>query len=113
MSEAPLTEQLDQAIEVLLRNPAGAASPENIELTELLNIGVQLMTLPREQFKTELRTEIEKEISMNTPVVAAPTVEKSTTANPVREGFRTVTPYLTVPDIYSEIEFITKVFGAE
>ncbi len=114
MSEAPLTEQLDQAIEALLRNPGAAASPENIELDELFNIAVQLVTsLPREQFKTDLRTEIEKEISMNTAVEAAPTVKKSTTANPVREGFRTVTPYLTVPDIYSEIEFITKVFGAE
>src|SRR5437899_1870672 len=107
MSEVPLTEQLDQAIEALLRNPAGAASPENIELAELLNIGVQLITLPREQFKTELRSEIEKEISMKTAAEAAASVEKSTTANPVREGFRTVTPYLTVPDIYSEIDFST------
>jgi uncharacterized glyoxalase superfamily protein PhnB len=28
-------------------------------------------------------------------------------------GFRTVTPYLTVPDVYQEIEFIQRVFGAE
>jgi len=38
MSEVPLTEQLDQAIEALLRNPGKAASPENVELAELLNI---------------------------------------------------------------------------
>src|SRR6058998_1979681 len=100
MSEAPLTEQLDQAIEALLHNSGTAASPENIELAELLNIAVQLVTsLPREQFKTDLRTEIEKEMSMKTAAEAAASVEKPTTANPVREGFRTVTPYLTVPDI--------------
>ena len=31
----------------------------------------------------------------------------------IREGFRTVTPYLTVADTHREIEFITKAFGAE
>ncbi len=31
----------------------------------------------------------------------------------VRATFRTVTPYLTVADVHEEIEFVTKVFGAE
>src|SRR5258705_7012854 len=30
-----------------------------------------------------------------------------------RATFRTVTPYLTVPDVHAEIDFVTKVFGAE
>lgn len=30
----------------------------------------------------------------------------------VREGFRTVTPYLTVADVHAEIEFVTRTFGA-
>src|SRR5437763_16163055 len=113
MSEQELTEQLDQAIEALLRKRGAASLTENMELGRLLSVAAELIMLPREKFKTDLRTEIEKEISMNTAVEAAASVEKSTTANAVREGFRTVTPYLTVPDIYSEIEFLTKVFGAE
>jgi uncharacterized glyoxalase superfamily protein PhnB len=33
--------------------------------------------------------------------------------NPVREGFRTITPYLVVPDVHAEIEFLTQAFGAQ
>src|SRR5712692_9385511 len=31
----------------------------------------------------------------------------------IREGFRTVTPYLVVPDVHEEIAFITSTFGAQ
>ena len=31
----------------------------------------------------------------------------------IREGFRTVTPYLVVPDVHDEIAFITSTFGAQ
>lgn len=33
--------------------------------------------------------------------------------NPIREGFRTVTPYVVVQDVHAEIDFIKNVFGAE
>ena len=40
---------------------------------------------------------------------------KRKTAQParIREGFRTVTPYLVVSDVHQEIDFIQKAFGAE
>src|SRR2546425_11902585 len=34
------------------------------------------------------------------------------TQSAIREGFRTVTPYLVVPDVHEEIAFITSTFGA-
>jgi PhnB protein len=40
-------------------------------------------------------------------------VKKDAVVNPIREGFRTVTPYLTVANVHEEIDFIKKVFGAE
>src|SRR5437868_13996409 len=33
--------------------------------------------------------------------------------NPVREGFRTITPYLVVPDVHAEVEFLKQAFVAE
>jgi PhnB protein len=39
--------------------------------------------------------------------------ERQKGVNPVREGFRTVTPYLVAPDAESVIEFVKKTFGAE
>ena len=35
------------------------------------------------------------------------------TRSKIREGFRAVTPYLTVPDVLAEIEFVKAAFGAE
>jgi uncharacterized glyoxalase superfamily protein PhnB len=33
--------------------------------------------------------------------------------NPVREGFRTITPYLVVSDVHAEVEFLTQALGAQ
>ncbi|HYT48939.1 MAG TPA: VOC family protein [Pyrinomonadaceae bacterium] len=38
-------------------------------------------------------------------------VEKKVTS--VREGFRTITPYLVVSDVHTEVEFLTQAFSAE
>src|SRR5712671_946364 len=111
MSEVALKEQLDQAIEAMLRKldaPPAGASPE---IVELLGLAVELRDLPRKDFKARVKNELEKEISMST--TAARESAKKAPRSKIREGFRTVTPYLTVADTHREIEFITKAFGAE
>jgi len=123
MSEAQLTERLDQAIEAMLRNPEAPLSTADAQITELLGIAAQLRDLPRPDFKARLKNELERETSMSIQTAEAKqSSEKSTQSrdelapsavNPVRAGFRTITPYLTVPDVYEEIEFITRAFGAE
>jgi len=37
----------------------------------------------------------------------------STTANPIRAGFHTITPYVTVPEAAEMIEFVKSAFGAQ
>jgi PhnB protein len=39
--------------------------------------------------------------------------ESTTTVNPIRAGFRTVTPYLVVANVHQETAFIEQVFGGE
>jgi len=114
MSEVQLTERLDQAIEAMLRNPAAELSIDDKQIAALLGIAAQLRDLPRDEFKSRLKNELEREISMST-AMEKESGDKGAQSkvNPVRQGFRTVTPYLTVPDVYAEIEFIAKAFSAE
>src|SRR6478672_10635859 len=97
MSELELTQQLDQAIDAMMA--AGGALPADVDehVAELLSIAVTLRDLPREDFKARLRNELEGEIEMSTATKTA--AEKLTG---VREGFRTITPYLVVPDVHAE-----------
>ncbi len=107
MSEVVLTEQLDQAIEATFRNPEAPLAGTDPQVAELLGIAAELRALPRAEFKARLRSELETEALMT---ITAVTESK---ANPVREGFRTVTPYITVANVQAEIEFLTRTFGAE
>jgi uncharacterized glyoxalase superfamily protein PhnB len=111
MSEVVLTEQLDQAIEAMLRNP-DASLASDPKLAELVSIALELRALPRADFKAHLKSELEREASMS---IAAKEDRRSPrpATDSVRATFRTVTPYLTVADVHEEIEFVTKVFGAE
>lgn len=112
MSEVELTERLDQAIEAMLRTAQGG-SPDVLEptISELLRVAVDLRHLPRADFKARLRAELERETLMNTK--AQSTQRNKPAQSAIREGFRTVTPYLVVPDVHEEIAFITSTFGAQ
>ena len=105
MNELELTEQLDLAIEAMLRNewPQGGLDPQ---VDELARIILELRDLPRSEFKTRLQTELEGEAKMSTAAKEAPAK-----VAPVRQGFRTVTPYLVVPDVQAEAEFLKQTFG--
>ncbi|MDX6384551.1 MAG: hypothetical protein QOK48_2124 [Blastocatellia bacterium] len=108
MSEVVLTEQLDLAIEALLRGSEIAPAELDPQVAELLSLGGDLRALPSEEFKERLKTQLARE--------AAAMIEEEMISEPdtdsVRATFRTVTPYLTVPDVFEEIEFVTTVFGA-
>jgi hypothetical protein len=111
MSEVFLTEQLDQAIDALLRDPESRPGPgegsDQSQLEELLRIATELRALPRETFKASLKSDLAKEIATMT------TTATKSRVKPVREGFRTLTPYLTVMDVPRTVEFVKTAFGAE
>ena len=115
MSEVTLTEQLDQAIEAMLRNPEAPLAGIDPQVAELLSVAVELRALPRADFKASLKNELEREAAMNETRDEIESGDESphSKAESVRATFRTVTPYLTVADVHEEIEFVTKVFGAE
>lgn len=112
MNELALIEELDRAISAALSGKEPAPAVDS-EIAELLTVVNDLRDLPRSNFKTTLRGLIEEEAAMASAVQSKESRKtRQADVRPVREGFRTVTPYLTVSDIHSEVEFITKVFGA-
>src|SRR5258708_19055204 len=114
MSEVVLIEQVDEGIEAMFRTseaPCVAADPT---IAELVSIAVELRALPRADFKTHLKHELESEAAMIIESESDQSGDESPQPeSPMRATFRTVTPYLTVANVHEEIEFVTKVFGAE
>ena len=112
MSEVILAEQLDQAIEAMLRNPEAPLTAIDPQVAELVSVAVELRVLPRADFKARLKNELERDASMSTAAEEDSDSPPPPTES-VRAVFSTVTPYLTVADVHEEIEFVTQAFGAE
>jgi PhnB protein len=94
-------EQLDQAIDQILGGAAKPASADP-ELAALAGIAGSLRDLPDENFQKRLKSDLQRRATMTAAAAA-----------PVREGFHTVTPYITVPDGSKLIDFLKHTFGAE
>ncbi|HYW70831.1 MAG TPA: hypothetical protein VE961_07350, partial [Pyrinomonadaceae bacterium] len=114
MSEVELTEQLDQAVEAVLRYepPAPSVDPQ---IAELATIAAELRDLPREDFKAKLKEKLRMEAAgaaMASPENAVEPAPAKETPSP-REDLLMVTPYVIVSDVHQEIKFIEQVFGAE
>ncbi len=112
MEEGLLTEQLDQAIEAMLRNPEARPEAVDSQIADLLGLASDLRLLPRASMKSSLNDELVKATSIDTAATETEADEELSDSASQPE-YRTVTPYLTVPDVHEEIDFISKVFGAK
>lgn len=111
MDNQSLIEKLDQAVNLMLMNSAAPAASGDVELDSLLSVAVDLRDLPRDEFRSQLKKDLERKTSMATEIsVEAPAATK---VNPVREGFRTVTPYIAVRRVHEVIDFVKNVFDAQ
>ena len=102
-----LSEQLDQALETLGANPE-ARPRVSAEVEALLKIATKLRTLPRSEFRVQLKEELLGGL-MTTDEGAAP----AKAVKFIREGFHTITPYLAVHEVMELIEFVKQAFDAE
>jgi uncharacterized glyoxalase superfamily protein PhnB len=93
-------DRLNRAIDALL---AGAPPEEQgSELKSLIRIAATLRGMPEEGFQSRLREQLQWRSQMTQTKTAA-----------VREGFRTVTPYISIPEGGRFIDFLKHVFGAK
>jgi len=102
MAELSEFERLDRAIEALVARRDSQPRATEPDIAPLVEIAAALVQLPRKEFRARLKTELEAKAKMATKTV-----------NPIREGFRTLTPYLTVREAPELVEFVKKAFGAQ
>jgi uncharacterized glyoxalase superfamily protein PhnB len=111
MANQTQSEQLDKVIERLLGSPdaplssADASHPFDITFAPVIGVIRDLRNLPRPDFKTRLKADLERSASMATAA------EKP--VNFIREGFHTITPYLVISGAAQWIDFVKQAFGAE
>ncbi|HXP69619.1 MAG TPA: VOC family protein [Candidatus Dormibacteraeota bacterium] len=101
MADQSQFEQLDQIVDAILVRRAAALPDDNAELAAVVRTVAALRGLPSENFRAQLKTDLERRMNM-----------ASTAVKPVREGFHTITQYLIVSDSNRLIEFLGDVFGA-
>jgi len=101
MANRTLGEQFDQALERLFVSHDSVPRVKNPELAALLRLAADLRGLPSADFKARLKSDLQRSLTMATPALS-----------PVPEGYRTITPYLTVPEAPKLLEFLQQAFGA-
>lgn len=102
MAKQTQSEQLDALVTAALARREGAIPNAGAKLAQLARIAADLRDLPREDFKASLKAELERSTTMATPAV-----------KPIPEGYRTITPYLTVREAPQLLEFLEQTFGAQ
>jgi PhnB protein len=99
MARRGASEQLELAVQGILENPRAALPKAGGEVDTLVRLAAELRYLPRDSFRARLKSELEGKTSM--------------AANPIPEGYHTVTPYLVAQDGPALLEFAKQAFGAE
>jgi len=97
MSKQSDFDQFDLAVTDIVANRP--VSSIEASFAELLVIARDLSALPRPDFKARLRSALERTTPMSTKTVQ------------FREGFRTVTPYIFLPEAEELISFVQEVFA--
>jgi PhnB protein len=101
--ERSLIDQLETAVEAMLR---GERVAPDATMGALMGVASDLRDLPRESFLARLGQELSQE--GDNMLATQDAIQKE-----VREGFRTVTPYIVVKQVTAIAEFLKQAFGAE
>src|SRR5438477_9767798 len=105
MPKRSLADQLDQAVQALLSQPDSLLPSAEAELAPLVSLAAALRELPRQEFKMQLKSDLQRSSSMATQPKPEP-------VSYIREGFHTITPYLIVKGAAEFIDFLKAAFGA-
>jgi uncharacterized glyoxalase superfamily protein PhnB len=101
VTEGALIDRLDHTVDIILKRGDATAALTDLELAPLARVAADLRHYPSPEFKARLRANLERNMTMSTAIVTTQ----------VREGFTTITPYVTVRGA-GLLDFVTRVFGA-
>lgn len=100
MAKQTLNEELDRLVGAILASPGVSKPRAPIGLARLVPVAAALRDLPKESFRTSLKSDLQRRALM---------ASKPTAAHEIRQ---TATAYLIVNDAAAAIEFYKKAFGA-
>ena len=100
MPRRSLIEQLDEAVQGIIGNLGAPLPRGSAGVSPLVRLAAELRDLPREEFKTRLRAELERRTSM------------ATVAEPVAAVHAVAIPRLTFKDVAKAIDFYQRAFAA-
>jgi PhnB protein len=107
-------EELDLAIDAVLASPHDTEPAKSARQATLVRVAEELRDLPNENFKARLKLEL---LDKSVPVAKSKSQGKenlsTTSVNPIRRGFRTITPCLQVMPVEEVINFVKQAFGGE
>jgi PhnB protein len=101
VAEGALIDRLDHFVDTILQRGDATGALRDHTLAPLVRVAADLRDYPSPEFKARLRANLERKTTMSSAIVTAE----------VREGFTTITPYVTVRGA-GLLDFLTHVFGA-
>ncbi|MGC1382319.1 MAG: VOC family protein [Candidatus Acidiferrales bacterium] len=118
MDNQRLHDQLDRIVHTLLgASPValrGDGASIDREVAPLITVAEELRALPREDFKSRLKADLERSTNMATSAPQTTSVSTSTREFlPRPAGYRSLTPYLTVKNAPELLDFVQRAFGAK
>jgi uncharacterized glyoxalase superfamily protein PhnB len=114
MAKRSLALQLDEAVQAMLVSlrPRPEKAPDR-DLAPLVRVAQVLRDLPREEFRTTLKSDLQRRATMNEGTAAASGTGAAASAKAVhyqRPGLTAITPYIIVRPAAQFIEFLKSSF---
>ena len=116
MANRSLALQLDEVVQAMLVSlqPRREKTPDR-ELASLARVAQELRDLPREEFRTALKSDLQRRASTSESTAAAKAgtgEEQVGTVHYMRPGLTSITPYIIVRGASQFIEFLKTAFEA-
>src|SRR5580704_17645302 len=103
MASSSQFEQFDRIVDAILSQTElrSADGDAGAAFADLARIARELRGLPRQEFKSQLKNDLQRRVKMASAAV-----------KPIPKGFHTISQYLIIPDSLRMLEFLKNVFGA-
>src|SRR5688500_10004683 len=116
MAERSIIDQVDDVVAAILAHREPDLSAVDPPVIELATLAGELRGLPQNDFRNRLKDELIRSDAMSSLILKQQEAKKSDAKTAeqsyIREGFHTVTPYLSVERAPELLEFVKQAFGA-
>lgn len=103
-------ERLNDAVDAILSGDTSSAFPMDSRMEELVQTAQMLAELPRQEFREQLRAELQTAASS---LIAEGGKKSTMSDSPGKQTIHSIIPYLAVQEAEGLIDFVKEAFGSE